>query len=469
MQEIINQDITPPTFLSFAENAAASDPQMTHVVQRFIDICRRAGFREVTPHALRLWIVDMILHDFKPTTRKRYFAYIYKLFRQWQANAEATDSPFETVKSEVELPGGETSKIQANLEFLPRTISPLPHVTGYEFLLLFLYLFYDPTASLNDAIELTFDHNIADIAQLDDVIDKLRASSRKKYVFGLNQGKKRSGQIERETLKMLHSSLRINGMSFPGEFSRSSITALWIAQAIKIHVPLSDIRSLLPSLPPEYAFLSILPQQELSPARRLQILRYVANSVNNKSRQWFVMRLRKGSTATEVKNYINNNSKGQFADIEYFYPTHTLVREDTRTKKKKREEVPYLPGILFFRLRTNQVTPLFALIGHLAWCYRISNSPNSPYSTISRGEMRRFQSQIGLFSSDVQMELISTEAMSIGQQVTINGGGLFEGYDAEVLSVHEGEGNREYTLRLSADSFIRITTLRLPSALLTPH
>lgn len=126
--------------------------------------------------------------------------------------------------------------------------------------------------------------------------------------------------------------------------------------------------------------------------------------------------------------------------------------------------VPYLPGLLFFRLRSDKVGKFMSGIGNMAWCYRRTNSPDSPYSYITQHEMTRFQRHIGKLTSDIEIELINHRQANIGDKVKINGGGLLDGMEGIVREICNTDGTRTYVLRFSETSFIRWNDIRVEEA-----
>ncbi len=144
--------------------------------------------------------------------------------------------------------------------------------------------------------------------------------------------------------------------------------------------------------------------------------------------------------------------------VTLYYPTREIVFKEN--KKIIKREVPYIPGLLFFRIGTNQIVPLMREIGDLAWCYKERNSPGANYSVIPRVEMERFQRYVGKFTEDVEMELASNSSLGIGRRVRITGG-MMEGYEGEIQDIEESTENgcrrRLFQLNISSDQALRWT------------
>lgn len=416
---------------------------------------------------LRLWISGMILNGYKKTTRKRYFGKLNNLYNEW--TSDGTPSPFgkvtDAINTDFDFPTGEA---EANLEIVQRLHKKSKDSIGWEYINAFLYLLYNVEASFADVINLKFDDAVVDLPQIDDIIDSMRGTRQLKYVFSLNRGAKREPQLKRELSADMEATLRMAGMKFNEAFSRESITAIWIATAFRCHIAVNEIRAIVKEIPAEYASLSLIDPQPISKERKKSILKTVADTINRQTNCWFAMRLRNGNTPDDIKEAIKSRTSDIFESMMFYYPTRTVYREG-KGKKKIREAVPFVPGILFFRMRYDQVASLFNKIGDLAWCYRYSHSPSSPYSTISRHEMEKFQRHVGNFTSDIKMQLVTegVEHFAVNDVVEIKGG-MMAGNIGVITSVHNQDGTITYSLNLSADSSCRWTVEGIEDVLLAP-
>lgn len=447
------------TFLEYVENRIESAPNdrfMAYAGASFLKSSASHFATDLSVSALRAWTIDMLVGGLKKNTRRRYFSRIHTLYQAWRSGAGP--DPFDEVREIVECgTDGCIAKAKANLALVKRMLRTAPQASDFENIAIFLYLLYNVEATLADVIALTFDSPAPDISQLSDLIDPMSRSCRKRYVFGLGQGKRREPQIAGSMLRAVHESLTKRGIDFGESFSRESVTALWITAAMKLGIAPGEIRSMLRRLPDEYAYLRYVDPATLTPRRRSGIMQRVADSINDRSGKWFIMRLRAGRTPDDIKQCIADNFATLHRDITFYYPTRTVVRLDRRGRKHRDTE-PYLPGILFFRMRCDKVATLFSRIGDMAWCYRTSAIPGSPYCTIPPSEMKKFQMHIGKFTPDIRMELVSrTEALPAGSAVRINGGGRMEGYIGVIDSVRNADGTRTYTLLLSDSDVARWT------------
>lgn len=159
---------------------------------------------------LRTWQADMILSGIKASTRKRYFSRLHTIYSQWPG--AGTDDPFSISGSISGNISGNTSAdgtaddyaamamADANLDIAKRLALKSVDSRPNEYLNVFFYLLYDIEASLTDAINLRFDDPTPRLSQVDDLVDAMRGSKHRKYVFNLNRGAKRFTQVSRELI-----------------------------------------------------------------------------------------------------------------------------------------------------------------------------------------------------------------------------------------------------------------------------
>lgn len=460
------------SFINHVENrvnAEMSERLTANAAVSFLNSMRSHSLEEISQDSLRMWLVDMTMNNLKKSTRKKYFSRIHTLFREWRRGI--ADDPFETVQEDVNLDfESGLEEAEANRLVTGRLLQQNHDEGEREKLDIFFYLLYDVKATLRDAVNLKFDDDIADCMQIDDLIESIRkGSQRKKYVFGLNQGKMREPQIMRELVGGMHSMLKNAGMKFEKGFSRESITAIWIAAAIKAGVTLQEIRSMTAIVPSGFEALKLIAPARMSARQQNRIARRVADFINDKASQWFVMRVRNGKTPDDIRQRICQTAPETYSDMMFYYPTHKVVKKNIKGKTVS-EETPYLPGILFFKVGRDKVTPLFNRIGDMAWCYKWSKTPGSPYCTISRNDMKTFQRHIGQFTPDIRMDFMTREQpLAKGSTVVISGGGFMEGHIGVIDSVKNADGTRTYTLTLSEKEYAVWTVRDIDEAFIEPH
>lgn len=456
-------------FLEFVESVpegARSEMLSARVIPSFIASVHKYAVDEMSERALRIWAVDMLANGIKITTCRRYMGTLHSLYKSW--NKDSFDDPFVNVKNDLAQPFANPDKqIAGSLALLPRLLKKTEKSSDWVVANVILYLFYNVKASVADVVRLKFDDTGVECPQVDDLVREMRVSPQSKYVFPLNQGKRREGAIVRDLISSMHSTLRSAGIFTGDTFSRETVTSLWIASAMDCGIPLTRIRSLVNVLPPDYAFLSLIDRVDTDPRREAAVINRVAENFNDKSVRWYVMRLRHGVAPEDIAASLGDDEKKGYKELTFYYP----VRKEVRKKNKKIEtiETPYLPGLLFFRLRSDKVGKYMSRVGDMAWCYRVSNSPESPYSYITCREMMAFQRQIGDFTPDIEMELVThAPSVGIGDKVRINGGGLLSGLEGVVRAARNVDGSVTYTLTLSDTSYIKWQDVNVKEAFVEP-
>lgn len=404
---------------------------------------------------LRLWIAGMIMSGFKKATRKRYFGKVKSLYSEWSTDGQP--NPFNKLSDVIDLDFEESSSRENdNLEIVPRLLAKTKDSEGWEYINAFLYLLYNVKATLEDVINLKFDDQVVDLPQIEDLIEAMRETKQLKFVFGLNRGAKREPQLKRELVANLEDTLQMAGMKFDEEFSRESITAIWIAAAFRCDIPINEIRSMVSEIPSEYAFLSLIRPEEISEERETSILKTVANSINKKTTCWFVMRMRSGITPESVRNAIEEKASDIYKSLVFYYPTRQIIIKGKGNKKICKEN-PYIPGILFFRTRYDRVAPLFAKIGDMAWCMKERNAADAKYSVIPRQEMEDFQKYVGQFTDDVRIQLVdASRGLGKGRMVRVTAG-MMKGYKGKIEDINDDKGTRTFFLQISNEKALKWT------------
>lgn len=475
--DLENIDSGSPGFIDYVNNlddSSVSDMLALRVIPSFVQSMRRHMISDFTDEALKLWIVDMLLDGLKGSTVRRYVGALHTLYKQYQ-DSEAADSDtdgYSAVNFSVPLDKiysdnspkilKETEKNLIAAGSLTK-VSVKPETAAYLYNKAFQYLLFNPDATLNDVVSLKYSDKMPESLHIEDIITSMRKAPQSKYVFPLQQGKRREPAIIKSLLSELHATGRRTGLTFGDTFSRDSITAIWIAAAIKEGIPYSEIVGMIKNLPPVYAFLSLIPASTVSEDRKLEIINIVADSITNKTPGWFVLRLRSGVSPDNIKDRLVEKESPLRRMISYYYPQRTVKR--MVKKKMVSKQIPIIPGILFFRLPYDRVNPLISVVGDLAWCFRTSVNASSPYSVIPQSEMKAFQRCVGEYTSDIEMEIVSSlPPLAVGDEVVIEDGSMLDGQQATIRKVRSIDGTLTYTLRLSDTAFIRWQEVSLPAS-----
>lgn len=434
----------------------------------FINTIQRYNIQSFDHEALALWVVDMSFSGIKPTTIKRYLGGLHTLYRCWSKEADNSSDPFDDVqKAYSAIDIADLGAANHNLSLISRITNIQPESTDYLWANIFLYLLYDVKAKLQEAIDLRFDNFDSGSSHLMEIVDRMKEGRNAKYVFPLGHGDRRMSLITSEVIKGMHAMLKKHDFRLDGTFSRESISGLWIAAARQCGINAIEIRSMLKKVPEEYAFLNLITPKKLSREDENKILEKVANTICNRTLRWFVMKLRNGKTPEDVKKLMHASMPKLLEKTTFYYPTRHQVK---RIRNKNiHEDVPYLPDILFFRTYHDTISAIMRCAGEAGWCFKVSNTPDSPYATISINEMKKFQRHVGAFTPDIEMELVATEPdANIDDNVRIVGGDLFEGQEGTITKVTKADGKTIYTIRLTQSLYIKWTEIDIDGVFIEP-
>lgn len=445
-----DQQYTKLKFRNFAEQikqSVCTKSLNEYALVSLLDVMEKEGVEDLDENILKLWIADMAIKGKKVSTCKRYFGKIHTLYNEW-CNTTDNNKIFEAVSPVFsELRNSDTQESVNNLNFVKRLIDKTEQSDDRQLSRIFFYLLYNPSASLADVVNLTFTDAPRFCPQIDDIINSSNSSHGRKYVFRLKQGKSRPHEIAEKLTKDLGELLTAAGMRFENGFSRSSISSLWIAAALKCGLRLQLIRNCVGMIPKEYAMLTLVEKGDISEFTKEAVICTVADSINNFATRWFVMKLRQGVSVNDIKERIDEKLPGRLSSMSLFYPTRAEIRKEGN--KRIIDEVPFLPNVLFFRTQSNKLKSLFANIGDLAWCFKASNSADSEYAVIPHKQMQIFQQCIGNFTSDIKMELVNgSQSLERGRKVKVTGG-IMAGYEGEIIDIKEEPGKRMFFLSIS--------------------
>ncbi|MDE5840990.1 MAG: hypothetical protein K2H49_08720, partial [Muribaculaceae bacterium] len=330
--EIEISEQTDHGFLGFLESSPhdnLSEILVSRVIPSVILSMRRQGFTEFSGAVLDFWIVDMLLDGLKGSTVKRYVGSLHTLYRKWCAEHDMASEDIDfSISREIcdSNQGKRLAEIGDNVRASERLtrISIKQDSPAYVYNRAFQYLLFNPEASFNDILTLKFSDSIPSCPHLEDIVTSLRNAPQAKYVFPLQQGKRRDGAIIKDLISELHATARRAGIKLGDRFSRESITTIWIAAAIKEEIPLSEIRAMIPVVPDDYFFLSMIPASEITDSRKVEIMNTVAYALTNKAPGWFVLRLRNGVTPEKIKERLKEKESPLQRQIQYYYPLRKI-------------------------------------------------------------------------------------------------------------------------------------------------
>lgn len=460
-------------FLQFVESldpTNLSSMLSSRILPSFLNAMRRHNIEEFSQNALTFWTVEMMVNAMKSTTVQRYLGALHTVYKQWSGSEHDANIDFSlpNVRDYNDSAIAALKLTESNLQKVAHLtkINKNPLSKEHTYLNSLLYLLINPEATLSDVVELRFSDPQIDSFHIDDIKLSMRKAPQAQYVFPLEQGKRRKPAIIHDLLLGIKAASHPAGLEFGNSFSRDSITAIWIAAAIREEISYGEIRAIIKQLPTQYSFLSLIPEAQISGDRKTEILNSVASSFINYSTGWYVMRLRSGVTPDTIKDELKYRKYPLLRQIEFYAPQRKVKK--LIKKKAVAVDVPVLPGILFFRMRYDKISKMMSLIGDLAWCYRTTNSPTSPYSAIPQREMKTFQRSVGSMTADIEMDIIASQPpLNVGDEVIIENGTPLDGQQAVIRKVKTKNGNVSYTLRLSDSEFIHWNEVTVSAASLT--
>lgn len=453
----VNQQHKGENFLEYVLQILSDCEQKNltyYSISSFVESFEKFGLTILDVDSLKLWTASMFLEGMKLNTVKRYCGRLHTIYNGWRSPGEP--DPFTGIQSAFDS-GYEADSADAlhNLGMLRRLLGRDVPSEDSDTADIFFYLLYDAQATLLDAADTTFDNAPTYCAQIDDIVKTRDASYGRRYLFPLGQSKARPTQIARELGERLARFMRGCGMRVAEGRAREEITAMWTAAAMECGVDIRDIRAVIPAVPYRHRALSLIPKTDISGDRKHEIICKVADFLDDNTPRWFVMKLRKGVGADDIRERLERELPGRLRTMELYYPTRTVTQKTGG--RLRSEEIPVVPDMLFFRTRYNRVAGLFAGIGDMAWCFRESGLPDSRYSVIPHAEMSGFQRCVGQFTADVRVGLAGAgSGLGIGRMVRITGG-VMKGYRGRIEDVGEESGTRRFFLRISSDSELNWT------------
>lgn len=427
-----------------------------YAVGSFLETVREHGVEIFDEDSLRLWMAAMYMKGMKMKTVQRYLGKLHALYKSFIAGGAGEKGMFANMQKYLntayELHDEDVSH---NVGFVKSMLDKEESKGEHPSLAIFFYLLYNADATVLDLADATLENAPQYCPQVADIVKSQDGRHGQKYLFKLEQRQVRPAQIFRNVTEGLTAVMTEGGMKSLHEPIRDEITALWVNIAMKCGIDICCIRSIIPAVPHQYLALSIIKKSELSRERLQEIICRVADTIDDNTPQWFVMKLRKGVSLEGIKESIDENLPGRLKTMELFYPTRTIYRD--KGGKRVKEEKPYVSDLLFFRTRYNRIRSLIAKIGDMAWCMKESNDVNARYSAIPLEEMTLFQRCVGQFTDDIHITLVDAcHTLNKGRMVRITGG-MMKGYSGRIEDINEKTGTRSFFLRIANDISLKWT------------
>lgn len=309
-----------------------------------------------------------------------------------------------------------------------------------------LFSLINNAMSLADIAKLKY-ADLSGCASGSEAIAQRYADSRRRYVFPLEQSRKTPRQLENYVTVKVAQLLLSRNITVIGSVG-DTIKSYWALAALKSGVSAASVVRTLGSAPCGVPVLGICEGMQTDAGIDAAAARTIASIFLSDPVEWYAMRLRPGVEYDTLLRRLSALKK----DIPLFYPMEEISRRAGRRIICK--DVPVLPGIVFFRSRLTAVSPLFAHIGDIAWCYKAGDA----YSPIPLYEMERFQQAIGTFTSET--EILPAGSIKPGRYDRVEIlGGMFTGCTAEfdserTESAPRGAVRTIYRLLFSSDNGI---------------
>lgn len=445
---------------SFTSNSASSDAESQIIksdmaIRALRSFLTCTGQREISPKGitedlLRIWTASMARDGVSPTTRTRYLASLSSRY----ATSPATLSELRKQAADPALT--RKSKQTDILSSLRRLVEETDRLSGIDSIhaKALLLTLYDPKVSLLDIISMTFETYCPTIEQAKEIIEAMRAP-RRKYVFPLGQGRARTTTILSSLSRGISDILKRFRISTAHPVTDDLLSGVWVSTAIEIGLTLPEIRASLSSVPSDHPYLRIISHKDRDDNARNDITRRIADAISPTTPRWYAMRLRAGTTTDEIRKAINESID---ISVELYSPSKTVT--ERVGKKIIVHDEPYIPGILFFRIKPGAISRLFSRIGSMAWCYRTYHSPAAPYAVIPDREMEIFQRIAGQFTSDVDLIFDNIPMPAPGRRVIITGG-MMAGYEGIITDIATTDGlptsRRVFRLEITGGCSLRWT------------
>lgn len=399
---------------------------------------------------LKLWIVNMIDRGLTLTSRKRYVEKLSSLYKEYSRDNNLTDNPFEGVRElcAYNVPGTVESlkfglaKIENIFDAIMTDAKSKPELA------VFLYLLFHASSDIQRAIYLTTEEYKPEFRQLDEIIKPADFHHRRKYVFDLNQSRKRTPQLVREVNHAIDTYFKVKDIKISQVISHKTVVALWMVKARKCGVSFADLKRMFPEIPEEYGYLHCIKGANLTDEDINSIKHHVAESFAPSGKRWYAIKLRRGTVYDLFVKNIRANLAQYYDDNLIFYPQQEIRR---RVEKKiVTTTIPVIPDIAFFYISPRHIGKVDAFIKseRMGYVFRVSNSLGSSYSVIDKGSMSCFQRMIGLLTPDIKVGLTDESPVGVGRKVLITGG-IMEGYEGTIYDIKDTSGMRLIYIRLS--------------------
>ena len=400
--------------------------------------------------SLKVWVCDMIDSGLAVASRKRYVEKLSTLYKEYGNGDSIAVNPFDSIKElcaldvpvNARLLQSELTKIESVFDTVMTDAKSKPELA------VFLYLLFNASSDIEKAISLTTDEYTPEFRQLDEIIRPAEFHHRRKYLFELNQSRKRMPQLVREVTNAIDLYFRVKNINFPEGFTSKTILSLWLAKARRCGVRLADLKRMVDVIPAEYEYLRLVKSTKLTTDEIRSIKHQVAESFAPSGKRWYAIKLRRGVAYDILTDNIKTNCAEYYDDRLLFYPQREVVR---RVEKRIVTSVtPIIPDVVFIYINPRHIRKVDTLIKseRFGYVFRITSDVDSDFSVIATRSMTGFQNMIGIFTPDIKVELTAESPVGLGREVLITGG-IMSGYEGTIYDIKDGSDIKQIYIRLS--------------------
>lgn len=318
-----------------------------------------------------------------------------------------------------------------------------------------LFAIYMGGMSFDDIANFRKDSYTGDDENITAIISRY-SRPKNKYLFPLDKIHSTSRQMQRRLQALLQPLLSRHGLTMPANTSHVAFS-LWANAAMACGIPASDIAACIGSRSKENVLTVFAEPSALDSDEAGRIRATVATTLTLNPLHWYAMHLRRNVAFDDITARL---AESGITLAETYYPMEEILRKVGH--KKIFEERPVISWLVFFRARRTELDTIFRAIGDLAWGYRLSRTPASPYAIVSAHEVRAYQEAIGTLSPTTRLEYDNAEELRSGDPVIVLGDQLNGRPGRFITARTTPSGATVYRIRLDGGSHASWTVDRDP-------
>ena len=250
-----------------------------------------------------------------------------------------------------------------------------------------------------------------------EIVDRY-SKPKNKYLFPLKQSERTPKQMRAFLKDRFSDALSLVGISLSNPADDTALE-LWCATALRCNAGVSTVLGCAGRRPISDPVFALADPREVTADERGRIMAMVSHAIVDNPREWHAMQLRPTVDYGKLTARLKLCEK----DIripEMYYPCEEIAKRIGRRLVYKNR--PVISGLVFFKSRMSDISPLFRCIGDLAWCYREGKDVGSPYAVIPQSQMRLYQTTIGIFTPRTEIFPAGAITLEKGDRVEVIGG-----------------------------------------------